>query len=411
MRIYKNPHRDADNKGSTSIGETSQERIRMHTLVREMILARISSFEQRIEAFDLVRKALVIDVARQTIGSQLPGAVFLVRNPPESPDILGWIGISMESGVSESEDEQAEYDRFSAPDDFVEVGGRDTYQFALFDNGMLRPLEHFIEESVEKATGFSFNSLIMLAHDNDFGAGLSALGVSTERALRMVGWDSLVRTHTGVEVDADSGAENDVHTSLYWVRVLLDDRGPALLDLAHQLLDTDVRVKKAYELVGEGRPWSAESLPEFKALSQQARIELRSAKIDLIEIDVRTILDLSGTVGEPTGLIATVIPITDWEPQRFTEIDELKLERCLVPIRVVCGTLPIFDFINFDQDSPTLIDGMEWDRHDNSLNEDLQEIDESDIPRLDGIELEGFRHSVVVDGTLFDDFFLIRFGA
>ena len=307
-------------------------------------------------------------------------------------------------------DRQSDHGRSGTPDEFVGVGVRDTYQFALFDNGMLRPLERDIEELVTQVTGHSFNSLIELAHDNDLGADLSELGVSTERALRMVGWDSLVRTHWGVEADVASGAESQTHTTLYWLRVLLRDWGPALLDLSHQLIDTDVRVKKASELVGEGRPWNAESLPTFQAQAQQARTELHASRTDLIEIDVRTILDLSGTVGEPTGLIATMIASPGWDPQSFTEIDSFNPERWLVPIRVLCGSLPIFDFVNFEQESPTLIDGMEWDRHDNSLNDDLQEIDESGMARLDGIDIQGFQHSVVVDSMLYDDFFLIEFG-
>ena len=379
----------------------------MHKLVREMAVARISSFEARIVDLDFLQIALVIDAAAKVVCSQLPGALYLVRTPLSSTEISDWISNSSESGRSEAGDSEPDYHRDISPHEFMDVRDSNSYKFALLDSGLLRPLEPEIELLVKRVTGKTFNSLIELAHDNQLGAHLYDLSPSTEMALRMVGWDSLVRTQQIVEADAENGKEGANHTSMYWLKSLLSDWGPHLLNLSSQLVDTDARVTSAYAAVGERKAWAAESLETYLVLARDARADLKAARIDLIEIDVRTILDLSGTVGEPTAMIVAVLS-RGWE-LNWTGEDDLSPERWLVPIRILSGSLPVFDFFNFEHESPTTIAGMEWNLHDNSLNGDLQEIHYSGMVRLDGIEIDGIQHSVVIDGDLYDDFRLIEF--
>lgn len=381
----------------------------MHKLVREMAVARIRFFEESILSMDLLRAALIIDVAAAAVRAEMPGALFLVRSPIDAVEIAEWISTSSESGYSGTGDSQFNYHATDSPPEFTRVRSSDTYEFALFDDGILRPLDSEIEVLVRQVAGNGLNSLIELAHENQLGTDLGELSPSIEDALRMVGWNALVRSYRAVEGDVNSRSEGRSHTHLYWLRSLLRDWGPPLLAVTQQLLDTDVRVREAYAAVGEGMPWDAEGLRVFSTTVRNAQSDLHAARIDLVEIDVRTILDLSGAVGEPTALIAAVVGAYNWEgwSEDVPPDDE---EGWLVPIRVISGTLPIFDFFDFEHESPTMVDGVEWNIRDDSLIDDLRQIDRSGMVRLDGIEIAGVRHSVVIGSDLFDDFCIIEFG-
>ena len=183
----------------------------MLELVREMAVARVSSCERRVHALRLLRVALVIDVAAAVVSAKMPGARFLVRSPLDFHDVADWISNSSESGYSEKGASNLNYQDVDAPSEYTEVKTSDTYEFAFFDDGVLRPIDSSVEALVLSVTGRSFNDLIELAHDNQLGAHLNEIAATTEIALGLVGWDSLVRSFETVQGDANAIAEGDAH--------------------------------------------------------------------------------------------------------------------------------------------------------------------------------------------------------
>ena len=316
----------------------------MHSLVREMAVARVRSLEDRVVSLALLHAALVIDVAAAVVRAEMPGALFLVRSQLDRDEIADWISISTESGYSEWDDSHPNYHNDDAPPEFTGVRRSDTYERALFGNGILRPLNKGLESLVEQVSGSNFHGLIELAHENQLGAYLWDVSSSTEVALGMVGWDSLVRSHQVAEIDAVEGRESSVYTHLHWSRVVLHDWGPHLLNVGEELRDTDVRVKDALAAEGTGLSWDVDGLRMIPSLALGTQSDLHAARVDLLEIDVRIILDLTRTVGEPTAVIAAVVD-ADYAGNEAVELDTL--EGFLVPVQVLSGSLPIFDFFDF----------------------------------------------------------------
>lgn len=381
----------------------------MYETTQAFAASAISLGESRVAALELLEAALLIDIAAAVVHDMIPDARFLVRSAMDFDEALDWVQNSAEHGFALDKTSLTgtlndTEKRFGAPNYLTEVGRDDSYTSALTGSGLLRPIGPDVEQAVALRCGVHFNDLIRIAHDFQFGASWRDVAEDPEKALRDLGWIRLLRSPTVVSWDSGGrqtwGRSEAEDTHLHWVTELLNERGPGLMYVESSLRDSDPRVRACLAMLPEEDiPWSSEGLELIPALRESAKEELRRSRVDLVEIEVRRLLDVLDVVGEPDGVV-----FGSPDDGRH-EFDEL-----LVPLRIVSGTLPLLDFFDADRNVPAGLGGSEWDLDDNPIVRCLSQIDLDRTTRVDGISVGDLRlDPVLVDQVAYSGLRLLRF--